>query len=143
MGVPVRFDFVTCGKTPPVPGTDSPRREYVVYPYAHLARTQVSGSSGRGRFRLRRAFVIAITFTMSTTSPPPVVHSLRCTCNACCAVRAAEVRRRLEDARREERAGRELAHLEAMSGPVYARLGLAKAQPGTRAAIVRRYGGAR
>jgi hypothetical protein len=78
------------------------------------------------------------------TSPPPVVHAVNCTCARCREERAAEVRRRLEEARREDMRGRELAHLEALSGPVYARLGIAKApQPGTRAAIVRRYGGAR
>jgi hypothetical protein len=77
---------------------------------------------------------------MNNTTPPAVVHACNCICARCREERAAEVRRRLEEARREDLRGRELAHLEAMSGPVYARLGLAKAQPGTRAAIVRRYG---
>lgn len=67
--------------------------------------------------------------------PPPVVHSLRCACNRCCEERAAEVRRRIEDARREERAGREAAHLEAM--PVAK---VRRPSPGSRAALVRRYG---
>jgi hypothetical protein len=71
---------------------------------------------------------------------PPVAHHASCICNPCCAARAAEVRRRIEEARREDRAGRELAYLEAMSGPVYGRLGLAKAQPGTVRAINRAYG---
>jgi hypothetical protein len=75
---------------------------------------------------------------MSTTSPPPVVHAVNCICARCREARAAEVRRRLEDARREERAGRELAVLEAMSGPVYARLGLPRRpQPGTLRALVK------
>lgn len=72
---------------------------------------------------------------------PPVPHAtLRCTCADCIAARQAEVRRRIEEARREEQRGRELAVLEAMGGPVYSRLGLAKASPGSLRAIARRYG---
>jgi hypothetical protein len=71
---------------------------------------------------------------------PPVQHSIRCLCRRCIAERQAEVRRRAEEARREERRGRELAFLEAMGGPVYARLGKPKPMPGTVAAIRARYG---
>ena len=59
---------------------------------------------------------------------PPVVHHRSCRCERCL------------DARCEDRAGRELAYLEAMSGPVYGRLGLAKASPGSLRAIAKRYG---
>jgi hypothetical protein len=72
---------------------------------------------------------------------PPVAHAANCLCNPCCSARAAEVRRRTEEARREERRGRELAFLEAIGGPVYARLGTPKRpMPGTVAAINKRYG---
>lgn len=68
--------------------------------------------------------------------PPPVQHSrLYCTCKACIEANRAEARRRIEDARREERAGREAAHLEAM--PVAK---VRRPSPGSRAALVRRYG---
>lgn len=67
--------------------------------------------------------------------PPPVIHAINCVCGSCCAARAAEARRRIEDARREERAGREAAHLEAM--PVAK---VRRPSPGSRAALVRRYG---
>ena len=73
--------------------------------------------------------------------PPPVQHSIRCTCRQCISERQAEVRRRTEEARREEKRGRELAFLEALGGPVYARMGAPrKPMPGTVAAINRRYG---
>lgn len=68
---------------------------------------------------------------------------LRCTCAACIAERQAEMRRRLEEARREDARGRELACLEAMGGVVYARMGSPKPQPGTLQAIAKRYGGSR
>ncbi len=71
---------------------------------------------------------------------PPVTHHLSCICARCCEERAAEVRRRLEEARREERRGREMAHLEAMGGVVYARMGMPKPMPGTVRAINARYG---
>jgi hypothetical protein len=72
---------------------------------------------------------------------PPVQHSIRCLCAACIADRQAEARRYREDARREEKRGRELAFLEALGGPVYARLGTPKRpMPGTVAAINARYG---
>ena len=76
----------------------------------------------------------------AATSPPPVPvvhHELRCTCDRCCSSRAAEVRRRIEDARREEGRGRELAYLEALGGVVYARLGSPKPQPGTLRALAK------
>lgn len=53
------------------------------------------------------------------------------------------MRRRLEEARREDARGRELACLEAMGGVVYARMGSPKPQPGTLQAIAKRYGGSR
>jgi hypothetical protein len=71
---------------------------------------------------------------------PPVQHSIRCLCAACIADRQAEARRYREDARREEKRGRELAFLEALGGQVYARLGSPKPMPGTVAAINKRYG---
>jgi hypothetical protein len=72
---------------------------------------------------------------------PPVAHHLSCICRECVAGRQAEVRRRLEEARREEKRGRELAFLEALGGPVYARLGTPrKPYPGSVAAINARYG---
>jgi hypothetical protein len=77
---------------------------------------------------------------------PPVQHSLRCLCARCIHERQAEAeaRRRAEEARREERRGREMAFLESLSGPVYGRLGLAKApprpSPGSLRAIAARYG---
>jgi hypothetical protein len=71
---------------------------------------------------------------------PPVQHSIRCLCAACIADRQADARRYREDARREEKRGRELAFLEALGGQVYARLGSPKPMPGTVAAINKRYG---
>lgn len=75
---------------------------------------------------------------------PAVQHALNCTCEPCCFARAAEARRRIEESRREELRGRELAVLEAMVGVVYGRMGLAKApprpSPGSLRAIARRYG---
>lgn len=73
---------------------------------------------------------------------PPVQHSLRCLCGRCIHERQAEAesRRRAEEGRREEKRGRELAFLEAMSGPVYARLGTPRRpMPGTLRAIAKRY----
>jgi len=70
---------------------------------------------------------------------PPVQHALNCQCEPCIFARTAEVRRRIEESRREERRGRELAFLEALGGPVYARLGTPRPMPGTRAAIVAAY----
>ncbi len=99
--------------------------------------------TGLAFLRLTKLSASAILLTqMSDTlpGPPPVPHHINCTCALCCAARAAEVRRRLEEARREDRRGRELAHLEAMGGVVYARLGMPRPQPGTLAAIRRRYG---
>jgi hypothetical protein len=78
---------------------------------------------------------------MTNDAPPPVQHSARCLCGQCISDRQTEVRRRTEEARREERRGRELAFLEAIGGPVYARLGTPKRpMPGTVAAINKRYG---
>jgi hypothetical protein len=69
-------------------------------------------------------------------APPPVIHSLRCVCAACCDARRDEAR-----ARKEELAGRYSAFLEHTMGPVYARLGTPrKPMPGTVAAINARYG---
>lgn len=73
------------------------------------------------------------------TDLPPVQHSIRCLCATCIAERQAEARRYREDARREEKRGRELAFLEALGGPVYARLGTPRPMPGTLAAIAKRY----
>lgn len=78
----------------------------------------------------------------------PVIHALNCLCRDCIHERAAtaafalaaEARRRIEAARLEEMRGREFALYEAMGGPVVARLGLAKAAPGTLRAIQARYG---
>jgi hypothetical protein len=71
----------------------------------------------------------------------PVQHAANCLCGPCISDRQAEVRRRIEEARREEKRGRELAFLEALGGPVYARLGTPrKPYPGSVAAINARYG---
>ena len=73
---------------------------------------------------------------MKDDAPPPVVHSIRCICQACCDARRDEAR-----ARKEELAGKYSAFLERMGGPVYARMGTPrKPMPGTVAAINRRYG---
>lgn len=72
---------------------------------------------------------------------PPVPHSIRCTCATCVAARQAEVRRRLEEQRRERRLS-DLVMLEevAWRGVVFARLGRPKPMPGTLQAIAKRYG---
>ncbi len=71
---------------------------------------------------------------------PPVPHAtLRCTCAACIAERQAEVRRRAEERRRERQRDASAAVLELRPMLFSTR----KAQPGTRLAIARRYGGAR
>jgi hypothetical protein len=68
---------------------------------------------------------------------PSVPHAtLRCVCRECVAARQAEVRRRIEDRRREEQRDVSAAVLELR--PVL--FSLRKAQPGTVDAIVRRYG---
>ena len=75
------------------------------------------------------------------SAPPPVQHAANCLCGKCISERQAEMRRRLEEARREDARGRELAFLESLGGPVFSRLGMPKkAQPGTTRAIARRYG---
>lgn len=71
---------------------------------------------------------------MQNDAPPPVTHHLRCTCNACCEVRAAEVRRRLEEQRREGRR-HELALLEDAAGRGVVFKPLKRAQPGTQPAL--------
>ena len=69
---------------------------------------------------------------------PPVPHAtLRCTCARCIAARQAEVRRRIEERRREEQRDASAAVLELR--PVLFSIRKAS-QPGTRAAIVARYG---
>jgi hypothetical protein len=78
-------------------------------------------------YRLTYPSASAITLDMTKTTPPAVVHAGNCICLVCREERAAEVRRRIE----------------AMSGPVFSRLGVAKAQPGSLRALNRRYGGSR
>lgn len=81
---------------------------------------------------------------MSET-PPPVTHAtdhptLRCVCSTCCEARAAEVRRRLEEQRRERRLSDLIMSEErAGRGVVFARLGKTKPMPGTVQAIAKRY----
>ena len=71
---------------------------------------------------------------------PPVPHAtLRCTCAMCISARQAEVRRRIEDRRREEQRDASAAVLELR--PVL--FSLRKAMPGSVARITKRYGGAR
>lgn len=69
-----------------------------------------------------------------------VPHAANCLCRVCCEARAAEVRRRLEEQRREGRR-HELALLEDAAGR-----GIVfkprKAQPGTRPAL-KKLGGSR
>jgi hypothetical protein len=78
------------------------------------------------------------------TTPRPglantVPHALNCLCRDCCAARAAEVRRRLEEQRRERRlSDLVMAEEVAGRGVVFARLG--KPMPGTVTAINARYG---
>jgi hypothetical protein len=78
---------------------------------------------------------------MSTLSRPglanTVPHSLRCLCRACCDARRDEAAARLEEQRREGRR-HALALIEdsAGRGVVFA----PKPMPGTRKAIVARYG---
>lgn len=86
-----------------------------------------------------------MALVMNETPPPPVTHAtehptLRCICATCCAARAAEVRRRLEEQRRERRLS-DLVMLEehAGRGVVFARLGKPKPMPGTAPAIAKRY----
>jgi hypothetical protein len=68
---------------------------------------------------------------------PAVPHAtLRCTCARCIAERQAEVRRRIEERRREQQRDASAAVLELR--PVL--FSLRKAQPGTVDAIARRYG---
>jgi hypothetical protein len=72
---------------------------------------------------------------------PPVQHSIRCTCEPCCFARAAEVRRRLEERRREQRrTAMVMAEEYAGRGVVFARLGKPKPMPGTIQRIAARYG---
>lgn len=72
---------------------------------------------------------------------PAVQHSLRCTCQPCCHARAAEVRRRLEEQRREKaRTAVIMSEEYAGRGVVFARLGKPKPMPGTLLAIAKRYG---
>lgn len=71
---------------------------------------------------------------MNDDAPPPVVHSIRCTCAACISARQAEVRRRLEEQRREGRR-HELALLEDAAGRGSVFKPLKRAQPGTQPAL--------
>ena len=67
---------------------------------------------------------------MSNETPPPVLHSIRCICRACCDARRDEAR-----ARKEELAGRYAAFFEAPP--------LKKApppSPGSLRAIAKRFG---
>lgn len=66
--------------------------------------------------------------------PPPVPHSrLYCLCRACIAERQAEVRRRIEDARRE---AQRIAAAEELAGRGIVFAPPKKAQPGTLRALV-------
>jgi hypothetical protein len=68
---------------------------------------------------------------------PAVPHAtLRCTCSTCIAERQAEVRRRIEEQRRERQRDATAAVTELR--PVL--FSLRKAQPGTLPAIAKRYG---
>lgn len=85
----------------------------------------------------------AITCSMNDDVPdglrrdlPAVPHAtLRCTCASCIAERQAEVRRRIEERRREGQREAAAAVLELR--PVL--FSLRKAQPGTLPAIAKRY----
>lgn len=71
-------------------------------------------------------------------TPRPIVHSIRCVCDACCDARRDEAA-----ARKEELAGRYSAFLERTMGPPTAHLGLTKARkpmPGSVQRIAARYG---
>lgn len=78
---------------------------------------------------------------MNDAPPPPVPHHLSCICQRCIAERQAEVRRRLEEQRRERRlSDLIMAEERAGRGVVFARLGKPKPMPGTIQAIAARYG---
>lgn len=60
-------------------------------------------------------------------------HPANCVCDSCCAARAAEVRRRLEDVRREQKRVADLASVELAPMAWKPK----KAQPGTLPALVK------
>jgi len=80
---------------------------------------------------------ISILIRVRETPRPPVPHALNCLCRACIDARRDELRSRLEEQEKEARR-HALAALEDARGRgvVFAR----RPQPGTKAAIVRRYG---
>jgi hypothetical protein len=67
---------------------------------------------------------------------PAVQHAANCICEPCRFARQAEVRRRIEERRREDQREAAAAVLELR--PVL--FSIRKAQPGTLPAIARRYG---
>jgi hypothetical protein len=76
---------------------------------------------------------------LANTVPHATDHpTLRCVCAACCEARAAEVRRRLEEQRRER--SRDAAAERELVPVLFQLRGLRRAMPGTQQAIAKRYG---
>lgn len=76
---------------------------------------------------------------MKTPPPKPVPHAsdhptLRCTCASCIDARRDELRRRLEEKRRDQRIA-DMAHLEDLAGRGLVFKPLKRPQPGTQPAL--------